>query len=313
MQVEPEATPEEGYHLTPDLVDKAKAMIADAKQVAQNKPFFMYFCPGAQHAPHHVPREWADKYKGQFDKGWDHYREETFRRQKELGVIPQNTVMSRHDPDVQDWDSLSDDERKLYARMMEVFAGFLEHTDHYRGGVSDPFIISWPKGIKAKGEVRTQFCHGIDMVPTVLDCLGVEPPATIRGVTQAPIEGFSLKNTFDDSGATGLHQTQYYEMFGHRSLYHAGWRAVCPWPGTSFVESGGAFGDEITHDKLNALDASGWELYNLVDDPAETTDLADQEKARLIEMIGISSEGEPRPIAANGRGAQHPGHFLFPV
>ncbi|WP_218964297.1 arylsulfatase [Sphingobium sp. IP1] len=376
MQVEPETTPEEGYHLTPDLVEKAKAMIADAKQVAPNKPFFMYFCPGAQHAPHHVPREWADKYAGKFDKGWDHYREETFKRQKELGVIPDHTVMSRHDPDVQDWDSLSADERKLYARMMEVFAGFLEHTDHYigeliqflkdigeydntlimlvsdngssaeggpsgsvnenkffnnvpdnleqnlkalediggpkyfnhfpwgwthagntpyrrwkretyRGGVSDPFIISWPAGIKAKGEVRTQFCHGIDMVPTVLDCLGIKPPATIRGVTQAPIEGFSLKNSFEAADAVGLHQTQYYEMFGHRSLYHAGWRAVCPWPGTSFVESGRAFGDEITHDKLNELDASGWELYNLNDDPAETTDLADKEKAKLIEMIGM--------------------------
>ncbi|WP_313333176.1 arylsulfatase [Sphingobium yanoikuyae] len=393
MQVEPEATPEEGYHLTPDLVEKAKAMIADAKQVAPQKPFFMYFCPGAQHAPHHVPREWADKYAGKFDKGWDHYREETFKRQKELGVIPENTVMSRHDPDVQDWDSLSADERKLYARMMEVFAGFLEHTDHYigeliqflkeigeydntlimlvsdngssaeggptgsvnenkffnnvpdnleqnlkalediggpkyfnhfpwgwthagntpyrrwkretyRGGVSDPFIISWPNGIKAKGEVRTQFCHGIDMVPTVLDCLGVEPPATIRGVTQAPIEGFSLKNTFEDAAARGLHQTQYFEMFGHRSLYHDGWRAVCPWPGTSFVESGRGFGDPIDHDKLNELDAEGWELYDLTNDAAETVNLADKEKAKLIEMIGMwyAEAGKYNVLPIDSRG-----------
>ncbi len=132
-QVEPEKTPEEGYHLTPDLVEKAKAMIADAKQVAPNKPFFMYFCTGAMHAPHHVPKEWADKYKGKFDDGWDAYREEVFAKQKELGLVPQNTTLSRHDPDVQDWDKLPADERRLYARMMEVFAGFLEHTDHYIG------------------------------------------------------------------------------------------------------------------------------------------------------------------------------------
>jgi arylsulfatase A-like enzyme len=132
-QIEPPATPEEGYHLTPDLVDKAKAMIADAKQVAPNKPFFMYFCTGAMHAPHHVPKEWSDKYKGQFDDGWDAYRERTFARQKEMGLIPEGTLLSRHDPDVPDWHGLSAEEQRLYARMMEVFAGFLEHTDHYIG------------------------------------------------------------------------------------------------------------------------------------------------------------------------------------
>ena len=132
-QVEAEKTPEEGYHLTPDLVEKAKTFIADAKQVAPNKPFFMYFAPGAMHSPHHVPKEWADKYKGKFDGGWDAYRKEVFERQKQMGIIPANTELSRHDPDVQDWDKLSADERRLYARMMEVFAGFLEHTDHYIG------------------------------------------------------------------------------------------------------------------------------------------------------------------------------------
>jgi arylsulfatase A-like enzyme len=116
-QVEPPATPEEGYHLTPDLVAKARAMIADSKQVAPNKPFFMYFCTGAMHAPHHVPKEWADKYKGKFDGGWDAYREYTFARQKELGIIPEGTVLSRHDPDVPDWNGLSADEKRLYARI----------------------------------------------------------------------------------------------------------------------------------------------------------------------------------------------------
>ncbi len=132
-QTEPEKTPEEGYHLTPDLVEKAKAMIADAKQVAPNKPFFMYFCTGAMHAPHHVPKEWADKYKGKFDDGWDAYREKVFAKQKELGIIPKNTKLSRHDPDVQDWRQAAGRRAPLYARMMEVFAGFLEHTDHYIG------------------------------------------------------------------------------------------------------------------------------------------------------------------------------------
>jgi arylsulfatase len=375
-QTEPEKTPEEGYHLTVDLVEKAKAMIADAKQVAPDKPFFLYFAPGACHAPHHAPKEWADKYKGKFDGGWDAYRKEVFARQKELGIIPQNATLSRHDPDVQDWDSLPADERKLYARMMEVFAGFLEHADHYigeliaflkelgeyentlimvisdngasaeggpsgsvnenkffnnvpdnlqqnlaalddlggpkyfnhypwgwtyagntpfrrwkretyRGGVSDPFIVAWPKAIKARGEVREQYCHAIDMVPTVLDALGIEAPTQIRGVTQSPIEGFSLKSSFDDAKAASLHITQYFEMFGHRSLYHDGWRAVCPWPGTSFAESGLTFGAAIDYDKLIELDARGWELYNLKDDFAETNNLADKERDRLIAMIGM--------------------------
>lgn len=375
-QVEPEKTPEEGYHLTPDLVEKAKAMIADAKQVAPDKPFFMYFCPGAAHAPHHVPKEWADKYKGTFDGGWDAYRDYVFKKQKELGIIPANTVLSRHDPDVQDWGTLSADEKRLYARMMEVFAGFLEHTDHYigelitflkemdqyentiimvisdngasseggptgsvnegkffnnvpenleqnlaaiddiggpkyfnhypwgwthagntpfrrwkretyRGGTADPFIVSWPKGIKARGEIRQQYCHAIDMVPTVLDAIGIEPPTQIRGVTQAPIEGFSLASSFDDAQAPALHVTQYFEMFGHRSIYHDGWRAVCPWPGTSFVEAGMFFGAPLSYDKLTELDAKGWELYNINEDFAETNDLAKQEPARLIAMIGM--------------------------
>jgi arylsulfatase A-like enzyme len=372
--VEPEKTPEEGYHLTPDLVDKAIGFIADSKQVAPNKPFFMYFAPGAGHAPHHVPKEWADKYKGQFDDGWDAYREKTFARQKELGVIPQDAQLSRHDPDVQDWNSLADGERKLYARMMEVFAGFLTHTDYhygrlfnflksigewdntiimfisdngasseggpsgsvnenkffnnvpdsleqnlamidelggpstfnhyawgwtfagntpfrrwkretYRGGISDPFIVHWPKGITTRGEVRTQYAHAIDMVPTVLDLLGLEPPATVKGVTQSPIEGHSFAHALADGNAPTNHITQYFEMMGHRSIYHDGWRAVCPWPGTSFTEAGAFFGAPIDKDKLTELDAKHWELYNINEDFAENHDLAADNKAKLIEMI----------------------------
>jgi arylsulfatase len=375
-QVEPPATPEQGYHLTPDLVNRAKGMIADAKQVAPNKPFFMYFCTGAMHAPHHVPKQWSDRYKGQFDDGWDAYRERVFARQKELGVIPADTVLSRHDPDVPDWEGLSAEEKRLYARMMEVFAGFLEHTDHYigeliaflkqigeyentlimlisdngasaeggptgsvnegkffnnvpenleqnlaaideigspkyfnhypwgwthagntpfrrwkretyRGGTSDPFLVSWPKGIAARGEIRSQYCHAIDMVPTVLEALGLEAPATIKGVSQSPIEGVSLFSCCADATAPSAHITQYFEMLGHRSLYHDGWRAVCPWPGPAYAESAHRFGDPITYDQLIQLDAHGWELYNLQEDFAETNNLAAGERDRLIAMIGM--------------------------
>ena len=136
-QVEPPKTPEEGYHLTADLADKAIGFIADLKQVAPDKPFFLYFAPGANHAPHHVPKEWADKYKGKFDEGWDVYREKVFARQKELGIMPKDAKLSRHDPDVQEWSKLPADERKLYARMMEVFAGFCEHMDHHVGRLID--------------------------------------------------------------------------------------------------------------------------------------------------------------------------------
>jgi arylsulfatase A-like enzyme len=372
--VEPEKTPDEGYHLTPDLVDKAISFIADSKQVAPNKPFFMYFCPGAAHAPHHVPKEWADKYKGQFDDGWDAYREKTFARQKELGLIPKDAELSRHDPDVQDWNSLTADEKKLYARMMEVFAGFLSHTDYhygrlfeflktigewentvimfisdngasaeggphgsvnenkffnnvpdslqenlqkidalggpttfnhypwgwtfagntpfrrwkretYRGGISDPFIVHWLKGIKAKGEIRTQYAHAIDMVPTVLEMLGIEAPTSIKGVTQSPIQGLSFAQVLDDPKAPSKHITQYFEMFGHRSIYHDGWRAVCPWPGTSFKEAGLPFGAPIDKDKLTELDAKGWELYHIDKDFAENHNVATENRAKLIEMI----------------------------
>lgn len=373
-QVEPPKTPEQGYHLTEDLVERAKAFISDSKQVAPQKPFFMYFCPGATHAPHHVPKEWADKYKGQFDDGWDAYREKVFANQKKLGLISPDAQLSRHDPDVQDWSKLPADERKLYSRMMEVFAGFLEHTDHcygklfdflkeinewdntlimfisdngasaeggphgsvnenkffnnvpddlkqnlaaiddiggpkyfnhypwgwtfagntpfrrwkretYRGGTSDPFIVHWPKGIKAKGELRMQYAHAIDMVPTVLDVLGIEPPTQIKGVTQAPIQGHSFAHVFDNPKADSHHEVQYFEMMGHRSIYHNGWRAVCPWPGTSFVEAGLPFGAPIDAAKLTELDAKGWELYDLTKDPTETTNIAAENRPKLIEMI----------------------------
>ncbi|WP_354645240.1 arylsulfatase [Kitasatospora camelliae] len=375
-QVEQPATPEEGYHLTEDLAERAMSFIADAKQVAPDKPFYLHFCPGATHAPHHVPKEWADRYRGRFDDGWDAYRERTFARQKQLGIVPPDAQISPHDPDVPAWESLSPDARRLAARMMEVFAGFLSHTDHhigrlidflketgeldntlimvvsdngasaeggasgttnelqffnnapesleeslaridelggpetfnhypwgwtwagntpfrrwkretYRGGVSDPFLVHWPRGIQARGEIRDQFAHIIDMVPTVLDVLGIEPPATIRGVTQSPLHGVSFAHTFDDPAAPTRHRTQYYEMFGHRAIDHDGWRAVCPWPGPNFTEAEHAFGDPITMADLDDLDAHHWELYHVAEDVAETRNLAEEHRSKLIEMIAL--------------------------
>jgi arylsulfatase len=155
----------------------------------------------------------------------------------------------------------------------------------YRGGACDPFLVHWPQGIKARGEIRTQYAHLIDMVPTVLDVLGIEPPAVIRGVTQAPIHGVSFAPAFDDPEAATRHHTQYFEMFGHRAIDHDGWRAVCPWPGPSFAEAGQPFGVPIAAGTLTDLDAHHWELYHVAEDPAENHNVAGQHPDKLIEMI----------------------------
>jgi arylsulfatase A-like enzyme len=375
-QVAPPRSPEQGYHLTADLADKAIEFIADARQAAPDKPFYLHFCTGATHAPHHVPRQWADRYAGQFDEGWDAYRGRVFARQKELGVMPAGAELSRHDPDVPDWGSLTPEARRLAARMMEVYAGFLSHTDHqigrvldflreigefgntlimvvsdngasaeggptgttnelqffnnapesladsvraidelggpttfnhypwgwtwagntpfrrwkretYRGGTCNPFLVCWPKGIKARGEIRDQYAHIIDMLPTVLDVLGMEAPGAVRGVTQSPIHGVSFAHTFDDPAASTRHRTQYFEMLGHRAIDHAGWRAVCPWPGPSFAEAGQPFGAPITAEALTDLDVRHWELYHVAQDPAENNNLASQHRDKLIEMIAL--------------------------
>ena len=345
-KVEPEKTPEEGYHLTEDLVDKAISFIADAKQVAPDKPFFMYFCPGAMHAPHHVPKEWADRYKGQFETAGTRIARKCSHARRSSASC-RKTLSSRATiRTCKSGTRFRPTRKKLYARMMEVFAGFLTHTDYhygrlfeflksigewdntlimfvsdngasaeggphgsineslffnnvpetmeanlkmldelggpktfnhyawgwtfagntpfrrwkretYRGGISDPFIVHWPAGFNAKGEVRTQYAHAIDIVPTVLEALDIEPPASIGGVTQSPIQGVSFAHAFDDGSAPSKHLTQYFEMFGHRSIYHDGWRAVCPWPGTSFTESGRGFGAPIDAAKLTEARRDG--------------------------------------------------------
>lgn len=376
--VEQEKRPEEGYHLSIDLADKAIQFIQDAHVNAPDKPFFLYYATGAGHAPHHVPKEWADKYKGKFDMGWDEYRKIVHQRQIEMGIIPKTTDLSPHDPDVPVWDTLSADAKRLYARMMEVYAGFVSFTDHhfgrvvkfleeigelentlivvisdngasseggpvgslnemcffnnvaeslednvknidklggveffnhyawgwtnagntpfrrwkretYRGGSTDPCIVSWPKGIKARGEIRSHYAHIIDLVPTVLEALGVDAPTDIRGVSQAPIDGVSFAHTFNDNAAPTNHHTQYFEMFGHRSIYHDGWRAVCPWPGTSFAEAakkGRQFGSVITNEVLLEIERNDWELYHVEEDYAECHNLAAEHRDKVVEMIG---------------------------
>ncbi|UCF28824.1 MAG: sulfatase-like hydrolase/transferase, partial [Chloroflexota bacterium] len=326
---------------------------------------------------HQVASEWIEKYKGKFDMGWDEYREVVFARQKELGIFPADAELSPRDPDVPEWNTLSDEQKKLYAHFMEVFAGFLEHCDHqfgrildtlemigeldntlimvmpdngasseggvngafnemssfnyywetledilprmdeiggpasynhypwgwswagntpfrrwkkevYRGGCTDNLIVSWPKGIKARDENRHQYAHAIDMVPTVLDVLGIEPPESIRGVAQSPLEGVSFADSFDDDSEPTQHHTQYFEMFACRAIDHDGWRAVCGWPGPSYAEGAEKdrnFGDEITAEILDDLDANSWELYHIADDPAEVHNLADENPDKLREMI----------------------------
>jgi arylsulfatase len=374
----PPRTPDQGYHLSEDLADRAIEFVRDAYVNAPDKPFFLYFAPGAAHAPHHVAKEWSDKYRGKFDMGWDAYRETVFQRQKEMGIFPPGAELSPHDPDVPEWGSLSDDQKKLYARFMEVFAGFLEHCDHqigrlldsleaigkldntlimlisdngasseggvngafnemssfnyrmesleeilprmdklgtpesynhypwgwawagntpfrrwkkevYRGGSTDSFIVHWPAGIRARGEVRNQYAHAIDMTPTVLDALRIDSPKAIRGVTQAPMHGLSLMHTFDNPQAQTKHHTQYFEMFACRAIDHDGWRAECGFPGPSYkegLERGYHLGDELNAEMLNDLDQKGWELYHVAEDPAECRNLAARHPEKLRELIG---------------------------
>lgn len=383
--IEPPKRPEEGYHLTEDLTDRAIEFLQDAHVVAPNKPFFLYFCPGACHAPHHVPREWADRYRGQFDMGWDRAREVILQRQKEMGIVPPNTELSPRPEEVQAWDSLSDQEKRLYARMMEVFAGFLSHTDHhigrliafleelgeldntlifvcsdngasaeggptgsvnegrffnkvpeslednlamidelggprtynhypwgwtlagntplkrwkretFQGGTTDPLIVHWPKGIQARGEDRSQYVHAIDLVPTVLEALGIEPPDEIRGVDQSPIEGISFLYSFDDAHAPSRHVTQYYEMFAHRAIYHDGWRAVNPHP----------FGKPVVPEDLQP---GKWELYHVAEDFSEVHNLAEREPRKLQEMIARwwAEAGRYNVLPLDGRGQERLG------
>ena len=365
------------YHLTEDLTDRAIGFIRDSKVVAPEKPFFMYFCPGACHAPHHAPKEWIDKYKGKFDMGYDKYRELVFDRQKKMGIMPDDAVLSPANPYIDEkshdgkpwnpvdvtrpWDSLSAEEKALFARMAEVYAGFLSHVDHnigrlldyleetgqldntivvlvsdngasgeggpngsvnenkffngvpdqiednlpfldklgspetynhyptgwawafntpfkmwkrynFEGGIADPLVISWPKGIKAHGEIRHQYNHATDIVPTIYDCLGIELPDEVKGFTQIPLEGQSFRYSFEDADAPTEKETGFFTMLGSRAIWHKGWKAVAVHP---TIAGWGDFGNDR------------WELYDTTKDRTETTDLAAQYPDKVQELVNL--------------------------
>ncbi|HVH12982.1 MAG TPA: arylsulfatase [Longimicrobium sp.] len=365
--IDPPKGPEEGYHFTEDLADRAIQWVRQQKSLMPDKPFFVYFAPGATHAPHHVPAEWADRYRGKFDKGWDALREQTFARQKKLKVIPRNAELTERHPQIPAWKDVAEEMKPVLAREMEVYAGFLEHTDHHLGRVLDalaelevlddtlviaivgdngasaegsldgtynemltlggfaalqtpqflidrmekfggpdsynhyavgwahamdtPYqwtkqvashwggtrngtIVRWPAHINAKGELRTQFHHVIDIAPTILEAAGLPHPILVNGVAQKPIEGVSMLYSFDDAKAPERHETQYFEMFGNRGIYHRGWTAVTkhrtPW------ETGPV--------PVVPFDEDVWELYDTTKDWTQARDLAREHPEKLAEL-----------------------------
>jgi arylsulfatase len=365
--VELKKTPEQGYHLMEDMTDKAMTWISQQKALAPDKPFFVYFAPGATHAPHHVPKEWADRYKGKFDGGWDKLREETLARQKELGVVPPDCKLTPRHSEIPAWDEMPEAFKPVLRREMEVYAGYLEYTDYHVGRIFDglkklnifdntliyyiigdngasaegslngcynemsyfnglqsletpeylserldklggpesynhyavgwahamntPYqwtkqvashwggtrngtIVSWPKGIKAGGDLRSQFHHVIDVAPTVLEAAGLPQPISVNGVQQSPLEGVSMLYSFNDPAAAERHETQYFEMFGNRGIYHKGWTAVTkhitPWAALDVKRV--AFDDDV------------WELYDTTEDWSQANDLSKQFPEKLHEL-----------------------------
>ncbi len=365
IPLDPPKTAEEGYHFTEDMTDKAIDWVRQQKALMPDKPFFMYFAPGATHAPHHVPREWADKYKGKFDQGWDKLREETLARQKKLGVVPPDADLTKRHKDLPAWEETDPKMRPVLARQMEVYAGFLEHTDHHvgrliealkdlevlddtliyviigdngaspEGGIPGTFnemlgingflgietsefltkvidkfggpeaynhysaawalamdtpyqytkqvashwggtrngtIVHWPNGIKAKGEVRSQFCHVIDLAATILEIAGIPEPSIVNGVQQSPFEGTSMLYSFEDARTPERHETQYFEMFCNRGIYHKGWSAVTKHTTPWLQEPTIPFDDDV------------WELYDGSKDWSQAHDLSKEMPEKLHEL-----------------------------
>jgi arylsulfatase len=355
------------YHFTTDMANQAISWTKYQKALTPDKPFFVYFAPGATHAPHHAPEDYIAKYKGKFDHGWDRQREITLANQKKLGVVPEKTPLAPKPEAIKDWDKLTADEKKLFARQMEVFAGFGEHTDHEVGrlvtaledmgqmdntlflyivgdngasaegtmyglfnestyfngvpekfgdilkridelggpnsyghyaagwavagctpftwtkqvaanfgGTRNPLIVHWPKRIKAKNEVRSQFHHVIDVAPTVLEACGLPEPKSVNGVAQRPIEGVSMAYTFDDAKAKDRRTTQYFEIFCNRAIYHDGWVAAtvhkAPWEAKPRVDS---------------FEKDSWELYNVNEDFSQAKDVAADHPEKLKELQGL--------------------------
>jgi arylsulfatase A-like enzyme len=362
--IEPPKTPEEGYTLTEDLADRAITWVRQQKALMPEKPFFMYFAPGATHAPHHVPKEWSDKYRGKFDAGWDALRQETFVQQKTLGIIPQNAELTARHAEIPAWDEMPARLKPVLAREMETYAGFLEQADHHVGrlidmlaelqvlddtliffiigdngasaegtlngcfnemttlngmpgieteefllskiddfgtpraynhyavgwahalctpyqwtkqvashwgGTRNGLIVHWPKGIKSKGEIRSQFHHVIDIAKTILDVTGLPEPAIVNSIAQAPFEGVSMTPSFNDAKAPEIHEVQYFEMMGNRGIYYKGWTACTkhrtPWKA----------------DQPPPFDADIWEVYG-PDDWTQAKNIVAENPKKLAEL-----------------------------
>ncbi len=370
--VEQPYLPEDGYHFSKDIADKAISFIRDTKQSRPDKPWYLWYCPGANHAPHHSPKEYIDKYKGKFDDGYEAYREWVLKRMIEMDIVPKNTELTPINPmekgtyiegdSVRPWNTLSPDEKKLFSRMAEVYAGFSEYTDvqvgrvidyleesgqldntlifycadngasgegspdgsvnenrffngfpddiktniammdklgspdtynhyptgwavafstpyrmfkrysNYAGGTCDPLIIHWPKGIKAKGEIRQQYHHCTDIVPTILECCGIKMPDVVDGVKQSPLAGVSMRYSFDSANTPTTKETQYYEMLSTRGIWHKWWKAATE------------HGPMIDRGKF---DKDRWQLFHTDEDRAEAHDLAAKLPEKVKELADL--------------------------
>ena len=382
----------DGRHLNEQITDKAISYIGRQKKAAPNKPFFLYYSPGAVHAPHQVAKEWSDLYKGKFDEGWDVYREKVLANQKKLGIVPANAQLPDRNTLIKPWKNLTQDEQKLYARFIEVYAGYLTYTDHEvgrllkylksinqdentlvfiiigdngaskegtlngdidrnlfakplneqenikynldkigeigtpagtetnyplgwaqatntpfkywkqdaqsEGGTRNPLIVYYPKGIKDKGSIRTQYGHVIDLLPTTIDYLGIKSPEQIRGISQDSIEGISLAYSFDNAQAASKHTVQHYYIFGNRSIYKDGWKAGAAHH-PDFID----FSNYLSSGKpipAGNFDNDTWELYNLNEDFNERVDLAAKYPEKVKELKALFD-------------AQAKSHHLYPL
>ena len=364
VRVEQPQTP--NYHFTTDMTDKAIQWVSAQKSLTPDKPFYLYFATGATHAPHHAPKEWIEKYKGQFAGGWDKLREETFERQKKGGIIPANTKLTPRPKEIPAWDDMSAEQKRLFERQMETFAGFAEHTDNevgrlvaqldklgalentlffyivgdngssaeggpegtynemmalngivgkadqmmghienwgdpttfphfaigwawatnspfqwtkqvasHFGGTRNGMVLHWPKGVKAKGEIRSQFHHVIDVAPTALEAAGIPQPKVVNGINQRPMDGVSMLYSTDDAKAADRRKTQYFEMFANRAIYHDGWvactRHSIPW----LLAENPPIKDDV------------WELYHVDEDFSEADNLAAKNPEKLKELQAV--------------------------
>ncbi|WP_210405381.1 arylsulfatase [Rhodophyticola sp. CCM32] len=393
--VDPPDLPENGYHLTADMIDQAITMIGAQSSMTPEVPFFLNLAFSAGHFPHQVGAEWMARYDGVYDVGWDVIREQRLARQKDMGLVPEDTRLPPNNPQVDRWDDLDPDTRKVAVRMQQAYAGFLDYTDAqfgrlvayldrlgrldntlfvlisdngasndcgpvgttnvirrfnqipdstkanlegyddiggpryfgnypwgwaqasntplrlyksytHGGGVRDPLIVSWPDGIAARGQICHQFHHVVDVTPTVLELCGVTAPETHKGIPQMPVHGTSFAYTFTAPEDESRKETQYFEMFGHRGIWHKGWKAV------------------TNHTKGEDFEADDWELYNLTEDFNETRNLARDEPAKLAElrerwwaeagrydvMPLDDREVRFRPVSKPG-GISGRGHFVF--